>query len=121
MSRKNSSSENTLSDFIMKLSNKLGYSFDSKSKDNKSFNPFSVNNSLMICALYTLLNNYTKKLGEKKIIIPSSINIPSKTSIAKVKFSEELNEDLLDEVIDEAKLKNISIIDTSSIEIDLKS
>jgi hypothetical protein len=97
---------NTLSSFLNNLYNSLGFNInDKKSKDK--FNPYSVNNSVKLCLLYDILNNYSIKT-EKKLPLPSGIQ-KINNDIIKVQFKDDLNTNTLNTVLDEKKIENVTV------------
>jgi hypothetical protein len=106
-----------LTDFVKKTSDNLGTT--NTSLKTKKFNPFSTDNTSIMCVMYALLSNYAKNQNTD-ILIPNNVQSLPKSSKVRFSFPKEFNVDSLDEVIEKNKYESIQIIDSQSLEIDRK-
>jgi hypothetical protein len=112
----NISTENTMGTFLKKLSVNVGYSPDQKSSKS-IFNPFSIDNSNIVCALYVLMNSYSEKQKNKLPLVPTGALTLPRNSGVKFDFNKEIDIEKMSETIEDKQFDNIQINNENSITI----
>lgn len=99
--------ESNMGLFLKQLSSNVGFKFDPKNSKS-SFNPYSVDNSYVICGLFVLMNSYSEKLNKKPVTPVGAISLPRNTGV-KFEFNDELDTGLLSEIIEDQSFDNVEI------------